>query len=63
MNSLKRVLLVEDNLEVANEAKWLLKDTGYLTGGFNNWDLFRSFNLLYRILRCPMEVLWTYVDL
>jgi len=36
MNSLKRVLLVEDNLEVANEAKWLLKDTGYLTGGFNN---------------------------
>ena len=36
MNSLKRVLLVEDNPEVANEVKWVLNDTGYLTGGLNN---------------------------
>ena len=36
MNSLKRFLLVEDSLEVANEVKWLFNDTGYLTGGVNN---------------------------
>jgi len=54
MNSLKRFLLVEDSLEVANEVKWLLNDTGYLTGGVNNLSV--AFGLIQKFYLIILDI-------
>ncbi|MDB5121754.1 MAG: hypothetical protein JWN56_2972 [Sphingobacteriales bacterium] len=47
MNSMKRILVVDDDVDVAEEVKWLLNEEGYITGCANKltgiWDIIEEF--------------------